>query len=112
MLKARCTTVLALVLALVAAPAFGQGGTTSATLNGVVSDRDGKVPGATVVLKNVATGETLAPIVTNEAGTYSFPGLAPGTYKVTITMPNYKTAEVEVRLLSGSTSTVPTTLEL
>ena len=112
MLNARWTTVLALVLALVAAPAFGQGGTTSATLNGVVSDRDGKVPGATVVLKNVATGETLAPIVTNETGTYSFPGLAPGTYKVTITMPNYKTAEVEVRLLSGSTSTVPTMLEL
>ena len=50
-------SVLALAFALVAAPVFGQGGSTSATLNGVVKDKDGNVPGATVVLKNMATGE-------------------------------------------------------
>ena len=105
-------SVLALAFALVAAPVFGQGGSTSATLSGVVKDKDGNVPGATVVLKNVATGETMAPIVTNEAGGYSFPGLAPGVYKVTITMQNYKTVELEARLNSGSTTTVPTMLEL
>src|SRR6187455_2160328 len=99
--------VLALAFALVAAPAFGQGGSTSATLNGVVKDKDGNIPGATVVLKNMATGETLAPVVTNEVGGYSFPGLAPGVYKVTITMPNYKTVETEARLNSGSTTTIP-----
>ena len=54
-------TVLALAFALVAAPVFGQGGTNSATLNGVVQDKDGNVPGATVVVTNVATGEKLPP---------------------------------------------------
>ena len=105
-------SVLALAFALIAVPVFGQGGSTSATLTGVVKDKDGAVPGATVVIKNMATGAELAPVVTNESGTYSFPGLAPGVYKVTITMQNYKTVELEARLNSGSTTTVPTMLEL
>ena len=47
----------ALALACGAAPAFAQGSTQSATIAGVVTDKDGGViPGATVVVKNVATG--------------------------------------------------------
>ena len=80
--------VLALAMAMVATSAYAQGGTTSATLSGVVKDKDGTVPGATVVLKKVATGETVGPVVTNENGQYSFPGLAPGVYTVTISMNN------------------------
>ncbi len=37
---------LALVFAFVAAPVFAQGGSSSATLNGVVKDKDGTVIGA------------------------------------------------------------------
>ena len=106
-------SVLALAFALMAAPVFGQGGSNTTTLNGVVQDKDGNVPGAMVVLTNVATGEKLPPVVTNQAGTYSFPGLAPGTYKVTITMTGFKTSEVEVRLQSGvGTNTITTKLEV
>jgi hypothetical protein len=61
------------------------------------------------VLKNTGTGEIYPAQVTNESGAYSFPGLAPGTYKVTITMKGYKTVEVETRLASGSTNTLPPT---
>jgi len=77
------SAVLALVYLLIAVPVFGQGGTTSATLSGVVTDKDGLVPGATVVVTKMATGEKLPPMVTNESGAYSLPGLAPGKYKVT-----------------------------
>src|SRR4029453_8172094 len=96
-------TVLAVALALVAAPAFGQGGTTSATLSGVVVDKDGgSVPGATIVVTRVATGEKLPTQVTNASGTYSFPGLAPGKYKVTISLQGFKTQEIETTLNAGS----------
>src|SRR5262252_8766532 len=89
-------SVLAVVCALMAAPVFGQGGTSSATLSGTVVDKDGgNVPGATVVVTKVATGEKLPPQVTNAAGAYSFPGLAPGKYKVNISLQGFKTQEIE-----------------
>src|SRR6187431_448436 len=94
---------VALVLAFWATPAAAQGGSSTATLSGVVTDRDGGViPGATVTVKNVATGETQTK-VTNEAGAYSLPGLSVGTYAVTITLTGFKTAEMkDVRLQAGS----------
>src|SRR5580765_5840760 len=104
--------VLALTMAMVATSAFAQGGTTSATLSGVVKDKDGTVAGATVVVKKAATGETIGPVVTNENGQYSFPGLAPGQYTVTISMNNYKTVEVKVELNAGMTQCINTTLEI
>jgi len=105
--------LLALACAVVATPVFAQGGSNSTALNGVVQDKDGNVPGATVVLTNVATGEKLPPVLTNSAGGYSFPGLAPGTYKVTITMTGFKTSEVDVRLQSGvATNSITTKLEV
>ena len=112
---------VALVSLLAIPSLFAQSATTpqarpnqaaSGTINGVVKDKDGVIPGATVVVMNVATGQKLAPIVTSSAGAYSFPGLPAGVYKVTITMRNYRTVEVEVRLAAGATVTIPTTLEL
>jgi hypothetical protein len=86
-------SVLSLVCAFLAAPAFAQGGSTATTISGTVKDKDGLVPGATVELVNVATGEKFAPTVTNDQGAYSFPGVVPGKYKVTISMQNYKKVE-------------------
>jgi hypothetical protein len=106
-------SVLALAFALVASPVFAQGGTSTGTISGVVTDNENAVvPGATIVLKNKATGETLDPIVTNDRGQYSFPGLTPGTYTLTVTMPSFKTAELEVRLQSGGNQTGNVKLEL
>ena len=99
------TSVLALALAIVPALALGQG--TTATLSGVVQDKDGKIPGATVVVKDTRTSETLPAKTTNAEGVFSFPGLPAGTYKVTITFPGFKTVEVETRLSGGSTNALP-----
>jgi hypothetical protein len=100
-------TACALALLLIAAPVAAQ--VTSATLSGSVQDKDGNVPGATVVVKNVSTGETLPTQTTNANGQYSFPGLAPGTYTVTITMTGFKTVQIQTRLAGGSTNTLPPT---
>ena len=52
-----------------------------------MQDKDGGVvPGATVVVKNNATGVSQT-AVTNASGAYSVPSLEPGTYTVTITLP-------------------------
>ena len=92
---------VALVLAFWATPAAAQGGSNTATLSGVVTDKDGGViPGATVTVKNVDTAETQSK-VTNEAGVYAFPGMNVGSYKVTITMTGFKTSEIDVRLQSA-----------
>jgi hypothetical protein len=103
----------AVALALWAPPAYAQGGTQTAALSGVVTDADGGVvPGATVTVKNNATGETLT-AVTNTAGAYSFPGLNVGTYTVTISLTGFKTAEhKDVRLTSGSQNNIQTKLEV
>ena len=62
-----------------ASMAFAQGGQS---LSGVVVDGDGGViPGATVVVKNNATGVAIE-AVTNSTGQFSFPGLNAGTYTV------------------------------
>src|SRR6478609_11189657 len=89
MLRRGWMIVFAIMLVAAAAPVFAQG--TTAALSGTVQDKDGNVPGATVVLKNMGTGEIYPAQITNESGAYSFPGLAPGTYRVTITMKGYKT---------------------
>jgi Ca-activated chloride channel homolog len=99
------------VLTQSATPQAAQSG--SATLSGVVTEKSGGlVPGATVVLTNLATGEKLPPRVTNAAGAYAFPGLAPGQYKVTITLQGFKTAEIAVTLAAGSTNALSTKLEI
>src|SRR5436190_3798007 len=108
MVRTRWTALLALVFAFMAAPVFGQGGTTSATLSGVVTDKDGLVPGATVVVTKLATGEKLPAQATNASGAYSFPGLAPGKYKVTISMSGFKTTEIDATVTSGTTNSLQT----
>jgi hypothetical protein len=112
MTQAMKAAVLALVCVLLAAPVFGQGGTTSATLSGVVTDKDGLVPGATVVVTKMATGEKLPAQTTNASGAYSFPGLAAGKYKVTISMQGFKTTEIEATVTSGTANSLQTKLEV
>ncbi|HSG00697.1 MAG TPA: carboxypeptidase-like regulatory domain-containing protein, partial [Vicinamibacterales bacterium] len=104
---------VALLLALAATPAHAQTGSSGASLSGVVADIDGGLmAGATVVVRNNATGESFSG-VTNAVGAYTFPGLAVGSYTVTISRPGFKTAEYsDVRLLAGSSNSLTTTLEV
>src|SRR5688572_26002726 len=104
--------VLAMLLVLGSTPAFAQA-TSGATLSGSVVDADGGViPGATVVVKNNATG-VAAETVTNSTGQFSFPGLNAGTYTVTVSLTGFKTFVAnEVRLISSTPATINAKLEV
>ncbi|MBK9163069.1 MAG: TonB-dependent receptor [Acidobacteria bacterium] len=67
---------------------------TSSTIRGTVSGPDGLVPGATVVLRDTATGRETT-VTTSGAGAYTFPNVVVGTYTVTVTAPGFKTATIE-----------------
>jgi hypothetical protein len=101
----------AAVLAWVSASVtFTQGGQS---LSGVVVDSDGGlIPGAAVAVRNNATGESFG-AVTNQAGAFSVPAIAVGTYTVTITLQGFKTAVVnEVRVLTATPASVKAVLEV
>ena len=67
--------------------AFGQ--STTATLNGTVTDSAGAViVDAQVTITNQETGQALQTKSSSD-GTYSAPGLASGTYSVTVTKPGF-----------------------
>jgi hypothetical protein len=103
--------LLALMLALAGTPAFAQ--SQSASLSGSVVDADGgAIPGATVVVKNTATG-VVTEGVSNSSGQFSFPGLPIGTYTVTVSLTGFKTFVAnEVRLLSATAASVTAKLEI
>src|SRR6202140_930386 len=68
--------------------AFGQ--TTNATLGGTVSDATGAlIPGVTVTATHSATGIASTEL-TNESGSYQFPNLQTGTYKVQAELPGFR----------------------
>jgi Carboxypeptidase regulatory-like domain/TonB dependent receptor-like, beta-barrel/TonB-dependent Receptor Plug Domain len=101
-----------LILFLGAPAVYGQGGTTS-TISGVVTDvGGGVVPGADVTVKHNATGVSNESI-TNSDGSFSFPGLNPGAYTVTVSLQGFKTVVVNnVVVTSGAPAAVKATLEV
>src|SRR2546427_6098933 len=63
---------------------------TTGNLKGVVTDTAGAVvAGASVSVKNEATGTATQTTTTSE-GTYEVPNLQPGTYAVTVEASNFK----------------------
>src|SRR5438128_1248901 len=106
------SVALLLVCVAVAAPTYGQGGTTS-TLSGIVVDTSGGViPGADVVATHVATGITSSTI-SNAEGLFSLPGLSVGTYTVTVSLQGFKSFKASnVVLTSGAGASVRATLEV
>jgi hypothetical protein len=104
--------LLTLLLALAGTPAFAQG-TSASSLAGSVVDADGgAIPGATVVVKNNATGVSVE-AVSNSVGQFSFPGLPAGTYTVTVSLTGFKTFVAnEVRLVSSRPGAITATLDI
>ncbi|HJR58981.1 MAG TPA: TonB-dependent receptor [Vicinamibacterales bacterium] len=94
-------------------PALAQIGQT-ATLTGTVTDATGAIlPGATVTV----TGESLMggsrSVTTDANGSYRFPALPPGRYKVTAELPSFKKWEQDgVRLELGQTIALDPKLEV
>src|SRR5580698_1691611 len=73
--------LILLSVACMATVAFGQTETTG-DLTGTVKDASGAVvPGASVTLKSLSTGETQT-VTSNGSGDYRFPLLKPGSYQV------------------------------
>ena len=105
--------MLPLLALLVATPAFAQGGGTAASLIGSVADpAGGVIPGATVEVKNNATGVTER-LVTNSSGVFSVPSLNPGTYTVSVSLSGFKTHVLnEVRIIAATANEVKVTLQL
>ena len=91
--------------------AFGQG--TTATLSGTVSEATGAVlSGATVVVKNTATGAEFK-ANTGSSGTYSIPSLGAGTYTVTIEAQGFKKAVLQdVKIDAGIPATANVMMEI
>jgi hypothetical protein len=91
--------------------ALAQGGGQS--LSGTVVDSGGGViPGATVSAKNNATGQVFE-VVSNDSGLFGIPGIAVGTYTVTVTLSGFKTAVMnEVRVVTATQTSVKAVLEI
>ncbi len=84
--------------------AMGQISFTS--VRGTITDPSGAiVPGAKVVLANVANGQTTSQFA-NEQGEYRFPQLAPGTYLITVSSSGFGTENKKAELLVDQPATV------
>ncbi len=93
--------------------ALAQGGGATTSLSGTVTDTSGAIiPGATVVVKSIATA-TQFDAVTNESGYFSVPALDPGAYTVTVTLMGFKTAVLnDVRVNASTPATVKVALSV
>src|SRR5208282_5570564 len=73
-------------------------------LSGRVTDPSGAVvPGASIVVQNLATGVQQT-VETNHAGLYRFPVVMPGTYSITAGLKGFRDVQVLVRVLVGNTT--------
>ena len=78
---------------LFAVPAFSQGIATG-SMSGLVADQTGAaVPGAKLTATNTATNQEFTG-ETNEAGLVALRSIPPGTYKITISSKNFRTAVI------------------
>src|SRR5208337_1237229 len=74
------------------------------SLGGRVTDQSGAVvPGASVVLRNLATGVQQS-AETNHAGLYRFPVVMPGAYSITASLKGFRDVQGLVRVLVGNTT--------
>lgn len=105
----RCSGGLLLALFVVCAT-WGQ---VTSRVTGVVRDKTGAVvSGANVTLTNEATNVPLT-TTTTSAGTYTFDGIQPGSYKLAVEMPGFKTFVSGGNVLTiGQPMTVNATLDL
>ena len=104
--------ILILALSTMSVPAaFAQ--IDRAVLEGAVIDPAGAaIVGASVKVQSVDTGITQEQ-PTNSRGYYRFPGLAVGSYRVTVTNAGFKTREIEEVILQvGQTRTLDIKLEV
>ena len=85
-------------------PVVAQNVVLSGALGGRITDQTGAVvPGAAVIVRNLATGQQQHAI-TNHEGLYQVLALMPGTYSVAATGKGFHDVEALVRVLVGNTT--------
>jgi hypothetical protein len=90
---------------LLASQAFPQ--SDSARLQGVVTDSSGAiVPGASVNVHDVATNRVQKTTTGEANGAWSFPGLAPGNYELTVFKSGFKSVKQAVTLETAQVANV------
>jgi hypothetical protein len=92
---------------------FAQAQVSTADLNGTVVDPNGAVvAGATVTARSTSTGITRT-VTANDSGEYSFIGLQPGDYEVTVEAATFKKTVISpVKLTVGQSASLEVKLEL
>src|SRR5438876_9012629 len=108
--RAGILTICAMLIALLAAPAFAQ---TSGRISGTVRDPNGvPVPGVTVTVTNQDTLATRV-VRSSTGGVYEVIDLPPGLYTVSADLPGYRmVVQRDRRLAGGAALTVDFGLEL
>jgi iron complex outermembrane receptor protein len=103
------TGLFALSLALIARTLDAQG---LASVSGTVRDASGGVlPGVSVSIADVKSG-TLLTAVSDQQGRYSFPGLAPGGYRLTTELGGFDPANADVTIAAAQSATKDFTLKV
>jgi hypothetical protein len=92
-LFARAAVIVCLLFAIEAFPQV-----INATLSGTVSDGTGAlIPGVEITATETETG-VVSTALTNESGTYQFPSLQPGPYKVTASLAGFQSQIFQITL--------------
>jgi hypothetical protein len=102
------------LVALAGAPALAQSvGSTTGAINGKVSDATGGVmPGVTVTIASTSM-QGVRTATTDADGTYRFPAIPPGEYKITYELEGFSTVVREgIRVGLGFTATVNSELKV
>src|SRR5687767_851836 len=80
---------VALTLTLTLAVSGAMAQSTTSNIQGTVSDETGVLPGATVTARETQSGFQHS-AVTTETGSFALAGLRPGSYEITVSLPQYK----------------------
>ena len=90
-----------LLLTALTLPAIGMAQTPLGRVSGTVLDTSGAVvPGATITLTNTGTNQVVTS-VSGPSGAFLFPQVPVGTYKVTVALQGFKSAEYTDVIVSG-----------
>ena len=93
---------LTLAWALILAAGEAAAQSTTSNIQGTVSDETGVLPGATVTARETQSGFQHS-AVTSETGAFALAGLRPGSYEITVSLPQYKPQSKTVQVLLGQT---------
>ncbi|HKS71956.1 MAG TPA: carboxypeptidase-like regulatory domain-containing protein, partial [Terriglobales bacterium] len=97
-------SLLAFAIAFSGLPAFSQATIATGAIQGTVTDQsDAVVPGATVTIRNVATGQTIVR-TTSGSGIYNSGPLNPGNYTVSVDAKGFSAVNLPTVVTIGNIS--------